>query len=724
MPVQFLKGVGPVRGKAFAQLGVETVGDLLEYFPRDWVFTPDVVKINQMRQGQPATVIGLIESTDYASYRRIPIFEAEITDDTGMCRMIWFHGGFLRNQLKVGHAIMVSGKVSLYKHHLQMTNPKFMVVDEKIAEADEYFGGGVYPASAELSSRQIKRIIRPVLGSLERIVSELYDRNFLRETELVSRRDAFVWIHRPPDEKRLAQAKRRLKYDELFLMQLGLALRRFRCKHFSAAVPMICDERIDRRIRKRFPFLLTQDQNTVIAEIAADMSTISPMNRLLQGDVGSGKTVVALYAALLAVANKTQAVIMTPTEILAGQHFISIERYLKNSRVKRVLIMGGLAGKKRSQLLRQIATGQIDIVVGTVALLQEDIEFKKLGLVVIDEQHKFGVHQRAQLRKDAAVHCLVMTATPIPRTLAMTAFGDLDVSIIKHCPPGRGSVITRWVDPGNRQKAFEFIRERLKAKRQAYFVYPRIASPEPYWFRVSTEQASEPRGVHGRKPNVVADSDIRNNIGLQMSGNDSGVVRAATDEWGYLLREVFPEFTVGLLHGQMPSAKKQQIMSEFRRGKINVLVSTVVIEVGVDVPNATIMVIEGADRFGLAQLHQLRGRIGRGEAKSYCLLFAEADSETAKNRLEIMTRSNDGFEIAECDLRLRGPGELFSTRQHGLPDLKIANIIDDYELLVMARRRAFDMVSDDPMLTKVERKSIRQALIAKFGDSLGLADVA
>jgi ATP-dependent DNA helicase RecG len=558
-----------------------------------------------------------------------------------------------------------------------------MIVDEKSAEPAEYFGGGVYPASAKLSSRQIKRIIRPVLDSLDGLVSEFYDRNFLGEADLVGRKDAFAWIHQPPDERRLAQAKRRLKYDEFFLMQLGLALRRFRCKHFSAAVPMTCNEKIDSRIRKRFPFLLTQDQDTVIAEIAADMSSSEPMNRLLQGDVGSGKTVVALYAALLAVANKAQAVIMAPTEILAGQHFISIERYLRNSKVKRVLITGGLTGKKRSQLLKQIETGQINIVVGTVALLQEDIEFKKLGLVVIDEQHKFGVRQRAQLRKDAAVHCLVMTATPIPRTLAMTAFGDLDVSVINRSPPGRGSVVTRWVAPGNRQKAFEFIYERLKAKRQAYFVYPQITS---------TEQ----------------DSDIK----------------AATDEWGYLSREVFPEFTVGLLHGRMPSAKKQQIMSEFRRGEINVLVSTVVIEVGVDVPNATIMVIEGADRFGLAQLHQLRGRIGRGEAKSYCFLFAETDSETAKNRLEVMTRSNDGFEIAECDLRLRGPGELFSTRQHGLPDLKIANIIDDYELLVMARRHAFEMVSDDPMLTEAEHKNIRQALIAKFGVSLGLADVA
>jgi len=314
--------------------------------------------------------------------------------------------------------------------------------------------------------------------------------------------------------------------------------------------------------------------------------------------------------------------------------------------------------------------------------LQKDIEFQKLGLVVIDEQHKFGVEQRAQLRKQTTPHCFVMTATPIPRTLAMTAFGDLDVSIIKHSPPGRGVVITRWVNRNNRQKAYQFIRERLKAKKQVYFVYPRITALE-----------------------------------------DKTDIKAATDECKHLT-EIYPEFTVELLHGQMHSAKKQQTMAEFRKGKIDVLVSTVVIEVGVDVPNATIMVIEGADRFGLAQLHQLRGRIGRGEAKSYCLLFAETDSQAARSRLEMMTRSNDGFQIAEHDLRLRGPGELFSTRQHGLPDLKIANIVDDYELLVMARKNAFELVRSDPMLTKSEHKNIRRALLAKFGDSLGLADVA
>jgi len=462
-----------------------------------------------------------------------------------------------------------------------------------------------------------------------------------------------------------------------------LALRRYKVQHFSSATACIYSEEIDRRIRRRFPFLLTEDQNACIAEIVADMRGSKPMNRLLQGDVGSGKTVVALYAALLAVANSTQVAIMAPTEILAGQHFLSIERYLKKSNVKRVLLTGGLTGKKRTQLLGQIKRGAIGIVVGTHSLLQKDVEFDKLGLVVIDEQHKFGVHQRAQLRKGTTPHCLVMTATPIPRTLAMTAFGDLDVSVIKHSPPGRGTVITRWVDRHDRQKAYDFIRERLKAKKQAYFVYPRISAIE-----------------------------------------DESEVKAATEGWKELSKQVFPEFTVELLHGQMPSAKKHEIMAEFRKGKIDVLVSTVVIEVGVDVPNATIMVIEGADRFGLAQLHQLRGRIGRGTAKSYCLLFAETDNEVAKSRLEVMTRCNDGFEIAEQDLRLRGPGELFSTRQHGLPDLKIANIIDDFDLLVMARRKAFELVSQDPMLTKAEHKNIRQALVTRFGDTLGLVDVA
>jgi len=681
--IQFVNGVGPKRAKAFNKAGVNKLGDLLEYFPRKWSFMPEPIKIKDIVEGETVCIIGIIEQVDYKKFRKPRIFSAYVADDSGVCKVVWFNGGYLQSQLEPGRIVMATGKTSIYNHHVQLTNPKFTLIENEEDIDPDALCGATYPASANLTNRHIKKIIKPVIEKLAQTAPEFYTKDFLKKNELLPRPIALHWIHVPPDEPELKEAVRRLKYDELFVMQLAMALKRYHLRHNAPAQAMVNSDLIDSRIRKRFPFLLTADQDTVITEIAEDMNGTIPMNRLLQGDVGSGKTVVALYAALLAIANKSQAAIMAPTEILATQHFNSIEKFLKGSKVKAALVTGSMGAKKRAEILEQVKSGEINIVAGTVALLNDNIDFNNLGVVIIDEQHKFGVHQRSKLRKAQAPHCLVMTATPIPRTLAMTAFGDLDVSTIRSCPPGRGKVVTRWVQPHDRVAAMEFIRQRLRAKKQAFFVYPRI-------------------------DNIDETSDVK----------------AATQEFKVLSKKIFPEFKVALLHGQMKAEDKADVMEQFRAGQIDVLVSTIVIEVGVDVPNATMMIIEGANRFGLAQLHQLRGRIGRGQSNSYCFLFAETEDETAISRLEIMTRSNNGFEIAEHDLKLRGPGEIFSTRQHGLPDLKLANIVEDFDLLNLARKDAFQTIKNDPLLETPENGNLRNELINKFGDKLGLVDIA
>ncbi|MFA6176655.1 MAG: DEAD/DEAH box helicase, partial [Phycisphaerae bacterium] len=396
--VQFLKGVGPARAEILEKLGVKTASDLLEYYPRQWYFAPEPVKIARLLPNHIVTLAGIVESTDFQMFRRPPYFEAYITDDTGSCRVIWFNARYLQGKISVGQKIIVWGKTAVYKHQLQLTNPKFIIVEgDKEISADD-FSGPVYPATAELSSGQLKKIIHYSLDNLLQSAEEFFAKEFLKKSNLIERKTAYQWIHNPSDEEQLAKAKRRLKYDELFIMQTALALRRYKVRHFEKAIPLKCTDEIDSRIRKRFPFLLTADQDKVIEEIAGDLAKDIPMNRLLQGDVGSGKTVVALYAALVAIANKQQAAIMAPTEILAEQHFINIERYLRNSSVKRVLVTGGITGQQRSEIIDGIQSGDTNIVVGTVALLQEDIQFKNLAVVVIDEQHKFGVLQRASLR--------------------------------------------------------------------------------------------------------------------------------------------------------------------------------------------------------------------------------------------------------------------------------------------------------------------------------------
>lgn len=681
--LQYLKGVGPEKARVLASMGVQSPQELLEYFPRRWEFLPDTNPISSIEAGQEVTAVGIIESIDFRNMRGRSIFEIYLADHSGSFRIMWFNGGYLKRQLNIGMTIAVTGKATEYKYQLQMTNPKFRIVGAGGELDITRLGGPVYPATAEISSNQIKYIIRNNLTGLCENLPELFTDSFREQTMLLGRSQAFKLIHDPQDEQDTKKATRTLKYEELFIMQLGLAVRRYISRNGEKAKIMKYSAQLDSRIRKRFPFMLTADQDEVITEIISDMRSLQPMNRLLQGDVGSGKTAVAVYAALVAIANKTQVTIMAPTEILAEQHYINICRYLDGSKVNIAMLTGSMPAKKRKETLISIESGFIDIVVGTVALIQGDVKFKELGLVVIDEQHKFGVDQRAKLRKETTPHCLVMTATPIPRTLAMTVFGDLEVSTIKHKPSGRGTITTKWVKPQDREKSFEFIRSLMKAGKQAYFVYPRIESTE-------------------------ADNCLK----------------AAIDEYHLLNEVIFPEFEVALLHGRLKTDEKQDVMERFRNGKVRILVSTVVIEVGVDVPNATVMVIEDANNFGLAQLHQLRGRIGRGSSNSHCMLFSDSDNEIAAARLDVMCKSNDGFYIAEQDLAIRGPGEMFSTRQHGLPDMKIANIIDDFDLLNMARRDAFRLVKDDPLLKNPENFLLRKTVINKLGDKLGLTDIA
>lgn len=684
------------------KLGIETVADLLEYYPRDWKFSPDPVKIRTIKAGQQVTIVGLVEAVDFKPYRRTKTFEALVRDDTGSCRIVWFHGAFLKNKLSPGQVIIATGKTSEYKHRVQLANPTFRIVDvdgdepgagdttsaqagpfDAQAAEDIDLTAAVYPAAAELSSGQIAKIISGLVDEIPRLVTEPLPEALLKKNELEGLADALVTIHKPERPDELKRAVRRLKFDELFMMQLGLAVKRSRYKTHGRAFRLDSSEKIDARIRRLLPFELTADQDEVIREITEDMGSDVPMNRLLQGDVGSGKTVVALYAALVAVANKTQVAIMAPTEILADQHYQKICRYLSGSRVRIALLTGKMKARERGQITTKLAAGEIDIVVGTTAMINEEIGFENLSLVVIDEQHKFGVHQRRMLRKGTSPHCLVMTATPIPRTLAMTVFGDLDISTIKKGPPRRGRVITRRITSQNRRQAWDFIRKQLAAGRQAFIVYPLVENLE-----------------------------------------ETSQLKAATEEHKALSREIFPEFEVGLLHGRMKAEEKNRTMDLFRDKKIDLLVSTIVIEVGMDIPNATVIAIEHAERFGLAQLHQLRGRIGRGSETSYCLLVSDSDSEIAEARLDIMTQTTDGFRIAEHDLKLRGPGELFSTRQHGLPDMKIADIINDNDLLMLAKRDAEKLVKSDPNLQKQGHEVLKKRLIDKFGAALMLSDIA
>jgi ATP-dependent DNA helicase RecG len=679
-PVRYIKGVGPARADQLERIGLRTVEDLLTYYPRRFDLRRQAQPISTLRGDEPAaTVAGEVVEIREKTFGRNPFFECTVNDGTAMVNAKWFHGGYLRDKIKPGLRIAVSGRVSVYRECSEFINPRLQVLwDAGQAGPGEDELLPVYPSTAELPSGVLASVIKQVLPQAVDLVPRWFPREYLSQRGLVERPAAVAAMHRPEDKEHWQAARRRLAYDECMLMQLGIALMRAR-EEVRPAYSLPCTPEIDQHIRSRFPFAMTEAQDRAVKDIVADLSRPRPMNRLLQGDVGSGKTVVALYAALLAVANRKQAAIMAPTEILANQHFQKIEQYLKGSRVRVGLLVGGQSAGERRAVLEPLAAGELNLVVGTHALLSADVQFHQLALTVVDEQHKFGVRQRTNIRgKGFAPHYLVMTATPIPRTLAMTVFGDLDVSVIDAMPPGRGKTVTRVVGQGEIPRVLKFVRQKLEAGQQAYIVYP-LVSPSPE---------------------------------LEL--------KAAQEAYTELSAGAMKGLRLGLMHGQMPQREKDRVMAEFRAGYVQALIASVVVEVGVDVAAANVMVVMHAERFGLAQLHQLRGRIGRGKADATCILVASGAGEEARRRLAVLKGTGDGFKIAEEDLRIRGPGDFFGTRQHGLPELKVADLIEDFELLRMARRDAFEIVREDPFLSAPENQQLRRELVRAYAGRLDL----
>ncbi|MCE5277256.1 MAG: ATP-dependent DNA helicase RecG [Planctomycetaceae bacterium] len=679
-PVQYVKGVGPVRAQQLAQLGIVTVEDLLTYFPFRFDLRRQVQPMNTLRGSEEAaTVAGEVMAVHEHNWGPKPFFQIELADQTDHVMVKWFHGGYLAARIRPGVHLAVSGRVGLYREQLQLVNPRFQVLwdpQETKLDRDELLP--VYPAGGALTSGMIAALVKHVLPEARRLIPRWYDQEYLEQRGLMSRPAAVEAMHRPEDKEHWGAARRRLAYDECMVMQLGIAITRM-SEISRPAHPLKLSPAIDEHIRRRFPFPLTDAQNKAVAEIVADLQRDRPMNRLLQGDVGCGKTVVALYAALLAVARGKQAAIMAPTEILATQHFEKIQEYLAGSRVHIAMLVGGQGAAQRQAILADLESGKTNIIVGTHALISEGVRFADLALVVVDEQHKFGVRQRTSFRgKGFAPHYLVMTATPIPRTLAMTVFGDLDVSIIDALPPGRGTVTTRTVDAARFDEVLAFVADKLRAGQQAYFIYP-LVTPSP---------------------------DLE--------------LKAAEEAYHELSAGPLSEFGVALVHGQMSAADKNAAMETFRSAAAKVLVASVVVEVGVDVPAANVMVVMHPERFGLAQLHQLRGRIGRSRQNAACLLVTTPRNVTANERLAVLVKTHDGFEIAEEDLRLRGPGEIFGTRQHGLPELKVADLVEDFDLLRLARRDAFAIVNGDPGLNAPHHQQLRREVLRAYAGKLNL----
>jgi ATP-dependent DNA helicase RecG len=718
-PLQYLKGVGPRRSEALTNIGIKSIRDLFCYFPRGYLDRSQIVKISDLRkhvnEGKPVTIFAEVFRQEARRTRRGNklIFLLTVKDESGFLACVWFEGfQWLKNAFENGEFLALSAVPTLDKlNRPQFIHPQY----DRLKHADEdepdwgklFNTGSIIPkyrSSAELErvgldSRGFRRIIRSAVDHNISAVDETLSSELMQRHNFCDRISAIRSIHFPGNIQELETAQRRLKYEELFFLQLMLALKKRNAQQRLRGLTYDVESKLAHQLVRSLHYELTKAQRKVLREIIEDLKSPYPMNRLLQGDVGSGKTIVALCTALLAVENGLQVAFMAPTEILAEQHFQTFTELLKGLPVNVKLLVGGQRKKLRDDILEDIRQGSAQIVVGTHALVEENVAFLNLGLIIVDEQHRFGVMQRALLRlKGTNPDVLIMTATPIPRTLAMTLYGDLEVSIIDEMPANRKPIRTALRTGKEKVRVFQFVKEEIQRGRQVYIVFPLIEESEKL--------------------------DLK----------------AANQEYEYLQKNVFSEYKLGLLHGRMKSEIKDDVMQKFKKGEIKILVSTTVIEVGIDVPNASIMLIENAERFGLAQLHQLRGRVGRGTDQSYCILIADYgwfdshakgldiseirdEKETANTRLETMVKTNDGFKIAEVDLRMRGPGEFFGTLQSGVPGLKIANLVDDAELLTQARKDAFNLIKSDPHLRSKENECIKKYFEEEFRDILELGKI-
>jgi ATP-dependent DNA helicase RecG len=696
-PVQFIKGVGPQRAELLERLELRTARDVLFYFPRDYQDLTALESVADLEEDKLVRLRGTVREVDqHVTSNGRSVLGVLVRATGGSIRAMWFNQPYMRDRFAIDQELLLSGRARFRGGIWQMTHPQVQWIER---EEDEPTNSllPVYSLTEGLTQGVVRRVVRSALDAFAGVLEEVFSPEFLAAKNLLPIGQALADLHFPSDRAALERAQRRFIYQELFVLQLALATKHHQQHDLLRAPPLEATAKIDARIRRLFPFELTPGQEQAIVQVKADMARPHPMSRLLQGDVGSGKTMVAMYAVLLAVAHGCQAALMAPTEILARQHADTLGQLLSSSHVRWACLTGGIGAKERKETLAQLKAGELDVVIGTQAILQADVEFAKLGLVVIDEQHKFGVRQRASLKQAGLdPHYLVMTATPIPRTMAMTMFGDLDVSTILDSPPGRQQVHTYLATTEQRERWWEFVRKKLREGRQAYVITPLVSG-----------SINDAGAFYDTPVEIDADAPAAN----------------VEETYETLANGPLDAFRLGLVHGRMSPAEKEAVMADFRSGRVQVLVSTTVIEVGVDVPNATLMTIESGQAFGLSQLHQLRGRICRGTHPGYCSIFADPRTEESRKRLEAFVGSTDGFRLAEIDFELRGPGDLLGTRQHGLPPLRIANLQRDTAVLSETRDDARQMIADDPALERPEHERLRRMMQKRYGRVLDLGDV-